>query len=54
MPQCAVMGQAAGAAAVISLRRNCAVRDVPPLELQAALRSQGCLVSAEDVAQANS
>jgi succinate dehydrogenase/fumarate reductase flavoprotein subunit len=53
MPQCGVMGQAAGAAAVMSLRAGVAPKDLDAGELQGILRPQGCILTAEDVARAN-
>jgi hypothetical protein len=44
MPQCFAMGEAAGAAAAIALRRSIAPAQVPPAELRRALRRQGQIV----------
>jgi hypothetical protein len=52
MPQCGVMGQAAGAAAVLSLRAGVEPRDLDVGRLQETLRSQGCILSAEDIGRA--
>jgi hypothetical protein len=41
VPQCWMTGQAAGVAAGLAALRRCSPRDVPILELQAALRAQG-------------
>ena len=49
MPQCGVMGQAAGTAALLSIRGACTNRDVPVAQLQASLREQGCIVSEGDI-----
>ena len=53
MPQCGVMGQAAGTAAALSVEADVDPRRVDAGELQRLLREQGCVVSAEDVARAN-
>ncbi len=50
MPQCGVMGQAAGVAAVQSLHAGCAPRAVPLPPLQQELRRQGAIVCEEDIA----
>lgn len=44
MPQCGVMGQAAGVAAVISLRHGISPRQVNVTELQKTLKEQGCII----------
>jgi hypothetical protein len=51
MPQCGVMGQAAGVASVLSLRADCAPRAVDVGELQGHLQAQGCIVDETDVAR---
>jgi flavin-dependent dehydrogenase len=53
MPQCGVMGQAAGVAAVLSLRAGVAPRQVDVKALQAALREQQGIVDAADVKRVN-
>ena len=53
MPQCGVMGQAAGAAAVLSLRADVSPRQVDVRALQGTLREQRCIVDAADVKRAN-
>ncbi len=53
MPQCGVMGQAAGVAAVLSLRDGVAPRRVDPGSLQQELRRQQCIVTPADIAAAN-
>ncbi len=53
MPQCGVMGQAAGVAAVLSLRTGCTVRDVPVSLLRAELKRQQCILDEEDIRQHN-
>jgi hypothetical protein len=52
MPQCGVMGQAAGAAAVLSLREGCWPRDVDVDVLQGQLRAAECIIDARDVESA--
>lgn len=49
MPQCGVMGEAAGTAAVLSLERDAAPRGLDPARLQAQLRAQGCLLDERDI-----
>jgi hypothetical protein len=44
MPQCFAMGEAAGVAAAMALKRRVALRDVPAEELREALRGQGQIV----------
>lgn len=53
MPQCGVMGQAAGVAAVMSLRDGVPPREVDIGKLQGELRQQGCILDEEDIAEAN-
>ena len=53
MPQCGVLGQACGVAAVLSLRADCAPRAVDVAALQAALRAQDCILDETDIAKAN-
>ena len=53
MPQCGILGQAAGTASALSLARGCTPRALPVAELQASLRSQGCIVDAADVVRVN-
>ncbi len=43
MPQCGVMGQAAGAAAVISLNRGISPKEISVAELQKTLKEQKCI-----------
>jgi succinate dehydrogenase/fumarate reductase flavoprotein subunit len=52
MPQCGVMGQAAGVAAMLSLRRSCSPRDVHVAELQNELRRQDGIIDEVDIARA--
>ncbi len=44
MPACAAMGQAAGAAAALSLAAGCTPRELDPVRLSEELRGQGALV----------
>ena len=53
MPQCGVMGQAAGNAAVLSLEKEASPRDVDVRRLQEMLRAQGCIVDGKDIEKAN-
>lgn len=53
MPQCMVLGQAAGTACALSLRDDRILRSLPAAELQASLRSQGCIIDARGIANAN-
>lgn len=53
MPQCGVMGQAAGAAASLAIRNRLDVGDVSICELQSELKRQGCIVDEEDIARYN-
>lgn len=54
MPQCGVMGQAAGVAAVLSLREGLAPRDLDAKTLQAELRQQDCILDQDDIERAAS
>jgi hypothetical protein len=53
MPQCGVMGQAAGVAAVLAIRDNCEVSKVSIPKLQSELKRQKCIVDDADVALYN-
>jgi len=53
MPQCGVMGQAAGTAAVLSLDEDAPPRDVDVRALQDALRRQRCIVDGGGIDEAN-
>jgi len=53
MPQCAVMGQAAGAAAAIALEKDCELREIAVADLRAALREEGAIINATDIAKVN-
>jgi hypothetical protein len=50
MPQCGVMGEAAGTAAALSLDAGVAVGEVDISRLQAMLRERGCIVDDGDLA----
>lgn len=54
MPQCGVMGQAAGTASALSLKQSVAPRQVPSEALQESLRSQDCILDEADISKANS
>jgi hypothetical protein len=54
MPQCGVMGQAAGVASVISLRDNVASRKVSIEKLQTELKRQDCIIDGIDIEKARS
>ena len=49
MPQCGVMGQAAGVAAALAVRLGCALREVPVEALQDELRGQACILDEDDI-----
>ncbi len=49
MPQCGVMGQAAGVAAVLSLQQGISPRTLDVSLLQSELRRQGCIVGPGDI-----
>jgi len=53
MPQCGVMGQAAGVAAALSLAQGTTLRQLPVAVLQGALRVQGCILDEADIEKAN-
>ncbi|OGV49349.1 MAG: hypothetical protein A2X49_11730 [Lentisphaerae bacterium GWF2_52_8] len=53
MPQCGVMGQAAGVASVLSLREGLVPRQVSIMELQKELKRQECIVDEGDIQSAN-
>jgi len=52
MPQCGVMGQAAGVAAVLSLRCGVTPRALDVRALQTELRRQGCILDEDDIGRA--
>ena len=52
MPQCGVMGQAAGTAALISIHSNQSPRDIDIGHLQAVLRDQDCIINENDIKNA--
>jgi hypothetical protein len=49
MPQCGVMGEAAGTAAFLSLAGDLPPRRIDVQALQAQLRKQGCIVDEADI-----
>lgn len=53
MPQCGVMGQAAGTAAALSIRGNTTPRMLAVADIQDSLRAQGCIIDEDDIARAN-
>jgi hypothetical protein len=53
MPQCGVMGQAAGVASAISNQKNIAPRAVSVRELQDELRRQDCIIDENDIRNCN-
>ncbi len=53
MPQCGILGQAAGTASALSIARGCTPRALPAAELQASLRAQGGIVDATDILRVN-
>ena len=53
MPQCGVMGEAAGAAAALSIQRGVSPRALTVELLQAQLRRQGCILDEADIARTN-
>lgn len=54
MPQCGVMGQAAGVAAALSIKTGVPERKLDTAEIQRTLRAQSCIVDQEDIDKANS
>jgi hypothetical protein len=52
MPQCGVMGEAAGTAAALSLADDRPPRAIDVQALQSQLRRQGCIVGEDDIAAA--
>ena len=53
MPQCGVMGQAAGTAAALSIEHQVMPRAIDVPELQRALRAADCIVADVDIVAAN-
>jgi hypothetical protein len=53
MPQCGVMGQAAGVAAALSIRAGVTPRNLDPAALRSELRRQGCIIDEDDITRAN-
>ncbi|MEK6793308.1 MAG: FAD-dependent oxidoreductase [Spirochaetota bacterium] len=51
MPQCGVMGEAAGTAAVLSIEKNIAPKNIDVRALQGMLREQKCIVDESDIAR---
>jgi len=49
MPQCGVMGEAAGTAAHLSLLEETSPKAIDVTNLQDILRKQGCIVNDEDI-----
>jgi hypothetical protein len=49
MPQCGVMGEAAGTAAALSIQNQTSPRDLGPAKLREMLRRNGCIVDARDL-----
>jgi len=49
MPQCGVMGEAAGTASALSLERDVTPRKLDVAVLQAQLRRQGCILDENDI-----
>ncbi len=52
MPQCGVMGEAAGTAAALSIREDCSPKDLDAASLQAGLRENGCILDENGIAAA--
>lgn len=53
MPQCGVLGEAAGTASVLSIQDNTTPRSIDIKKLQAMLKKQGCIVDEDDIVRAN-
>jgi len=53
MPQCVVTGEAAGAAAALSIRDGVAPRELDVAGLQQALRANGAILDEDDIRRAN-
>jgi hypothetical protein len=53
MPQCGVMGQAAGVAACMSIDKNIEPKAIVVRDLQVNLKEQGCIVDIEDIKKHN-
>lgn len=51
MPQCGVMGQAAGAAAALAVEKEVQARHIAVHELQSVLREQDCIIGEADIAR---
>ncbi|MBI5724485.1 MAG: FAD-dependent oxidoreductase [Planctomycetes bacterium] len=53
MPQCAAMGEAAGAAAALSIKNSCSPRTLDTAKLQDYLRSTGNIIDEDGIKKAN-
>ncbi len=53
MPQCAALGEAAGAAAALSIRADCGPRELPAHRLQEFLRAGGAILDEAGIRAAN-
>ncbi len=53
MPQCGVLGQAAGTASVLSIQENTTPRGIDIRKLQDILKKQGCIIDEDDIMKAN-
>ncbi len=53
MPQCGIMGQAAGTAAALSINAGVPERELDVSALQKSLREQGCILDESDIARHN-
>lgn len=53
MPQCGIMGQAAGTAAALALKENKELRSVRVSAIQSALKAADCILDEDDIAAHN-
>ena len=53
MPQCGILGEAAGTACALSLKAGCTPRELPIGQLQAALRAADAILDADDITRYN-
>ncbi|MGB9597756.1 MAG: FAD-dependent oxidoreductase [Candidatus Poribacteria bacterium] len=53
MPQCGVLGEAAGTASVLSIQENTIPRNIDVKKLQEMLKKQGCIIDENDIMRAN-
>jgi len=53
MPQCGVLGEAAGTASVLSIQENTTPRNIDIKKLQGMLKKQGCIIDENDIVRAN-